>query len=71
MITTYRIKINVSSILQASCHPSGWWSEELRSGRCCGLGGGWVGEGGGGEKVGVTHAATIQPCVTEKLQTSL
>ena len=25
----------------------GWWSEELRSGRCCGLGGGWVGEGGG------------------------
>ena len=48
MITTYRIKINVSSILQASCHPSGWWSEELRSGRCCGLGGGWVGEGRGG-----------------------
>ena len=25
----------------------------------------------GGEKVGVTHAATIQPCVTEKLQASL
>ena len=33
----------------------------------------WVGGGGGGggEKVGVTHAATIQPCVTAKLQTSL